>query len=131
MAHKGEPFVSGIGNSAEAVAALMDGISRSAAVAVAAAELLPGAQPAPAASTAPAEGSSGAPAAAGAPADEVAAPAPVPAAAEPPFRAAKSFKLLQFLSPRDMVAAQLPHLQWSDTLPPILSFYSFAAFEVA
>lgn len=29
-------------------------------------------------------------------------------------------------SPREMVAAQLPHLAWSDALPPILSFYSYA-----
>lgn len=28
-----------------------------------------------------------------------------------------------------MVAAQLPHLRWSDEQPPICSFYSFAAVE--
>jgi hypothetical protein len=28
------------------------------------------------------------------------------------------------------VARQLPHLEWNDALPPILSFYSFAAAEV-
>jgi hypothetical protein len=26
-----------------------------------------------------------------------------------------------------MVAAQLPHLKWNDAVPPIASFYSYAA----
>jgi hypothetical protein len=28
------------------------------------------------------------------------------------------------------VARQLPHLEWDDSLPPILSFYSYAAAEL-
>lgn len=42
----------------------------------------------------------------------------------------KEFKLAEFLGPRQMAEQQLPHLQWDDKVPPILSFYSFAAFEV-
>lgn len=28
------------------------------------------------------------------------------------------------------VACQLPHLEWNDAIPPILSFYSYAAAEL-
>eukprot|EP00775_Hariotina_reticulata_P011525 gene11525-11668_t len=42
----------------------------------------------------------------------------------------KGYKLLEYLDPKDIMAKQLPHLQWDDNLPPILSFYSYAAFEV-
>jgi len=42
----------------------------------------------------------------------------------------KCYKLLEYLDPQDMMSRQLPHLQWDDDVPPILSFYSYAAFEV-
>lgn len=88
VANKGEPFISGIDNNKEALAAFMAGIGSSAA----------------------------APAAA--------------AAGTPQQQQHREFKLVQFMTPQEMAAAQLPHLQWDDKLPPMLSFYSFAAFEV-
>ena len=35
--------------------------------------------------------------------------------------------LTVFQRHREMVALQLPHLKWDDALPPIASFYSYAA----
>lgn len=79
VANKGEPFVSGINNSAAAVQAFVDGISHQV--------------------TAAASGR-------------------------------KRLEVSKFLSPKAMLAEQLPHLKWSDAVPPILSFYSFAALLV-
>jgi hypothetical protein len=92
VANKDEPFISGIDNKKEALAAFMASINSSAA-----------AVPAAAAAAAPA----------GAPQQQQ-----------------RQYKLVQFLTPQEMVAAQLPHLKWDAKLPPMLSFYSFAAFEV-
>ncbi|GLC44576.1 hypothetical protein PLESTB_001320900 [Pleodorina starrii] len=36
---------------------------------------------------------------------------------------------LDFMTPKDIVGRHLPHLQWSDRLPPIASFYYYAAAE--
>jgi hypothetical protein len=96
VANKGEPFISGIDNTKEAIAAFMAGVSSSAA-----------------------------PAAAG---DPAAAAASAPHLQQQQQH--RELKLVQFLTPQEMVAAQLPHLQWSSEVPPMLLFYSFAAFEV-
>lgn len=41
------------------------------------------------------------------------------------------WRLAALRSPRDMAATQLPHLAWSEELPPILAFYSYAEVEKA
>lgn len=41
------------------------------------------------------------------------------------------WRLAALRSPRAMAAAQLPHLAWSEELPPILAFYSYAEVEKA
>jgi hypothetical protein len=38
-------------------------------------------------------------------------------------------RLTQYLGPKEMVAAQLPHLKWTPECPPIASFYSYATAE--
>ncbi|EFJ51321.1 hypothetical protein VOLCADRAFT_103570 [Volvox carteri f. nagariensis] len=38
-------------------------------------------------------------------------------------------RLLDFLTPKDMVGRHLPHLPWNERVPPIASFYSYAAAE--
>ncbi|GLI62698.1 hypothetical protein VaNZ11_005374 [Volvox africanus] len=38
-------------------------------------------------------------------------------------------RLLDFLTPKDMVGRHLPHLQWNERVPPIASFYFYAATE--
>jgi hypothetical protein len=91
VANKGEPFISGIDNSKEALSAFVAGISNNAAPAAAAA---------------------------------------APACAPQQQQQRREFTLAQFLTPQQMVALQLPHLQWNAAVPPMLSFYSFAAFEV-
>jgi hypothetical protein len=88
VANKDEPFISGIGNNAEALTAFMASINSGAAA------------------------------------------APAAAAAGAAQQQHRQYKLVQFLTPKEMVAAQLPHLQWNGRVPPMLSFYSFAAFEV-
>jgi hypothetical protein len=93
VANKDEPFISGIDNNKEALAAFMASINSSAA-----------AVPAAAAAAAP--------------------------ASAPQQQQQRQYKLVQFLTPQEMVAAQLPHLKWDAKVPPMLSFYSFAAFEV-
>lgn len=40
-------------------------------------------------------------------------------------------QLVQYITPKEMVAQQLPRLSWDDDVPPILSFYSFAVAKVA
>ncbi|KXZ54443.1 hypothetical protein GPECTOR_5g95 [Gonium pectorale] len=45
------------------------------------------------------------------------------------YVAPHGLRLLDFLSPKDMVGRMLPHLPWSDRRPPIASFYSYAAAE--
>lgn len=45
-------------------------------------------------------------------------------------RGSKGFEVSEYLGPKEMVAQQLPHLKWHDDVPPILSFYSFAALQV-
>jgi hypothetical protein len=37
------------------------------------------------------------------------------------------WELSELLSPQQQLAASLPHIAWDDAVPPILSFYSFAA----
>jgi lipoprotein-anchoring transpeptidase ErfK/SrfK len=93
VANKDEPFISGIDNNKEALAAFMASINSSAAAA-----------PAAAAAAAP--------------------------ASAPQQQQQRQYKLVQFLTPQEMVATQLPHLQWDAKVPRMLSFYSFAAFEV-
>ncbi|PRW33609.1 S-adenosyl-L-methionine-dependent methyltransferase [Chlorella sorokiniana] len=45
------------------------------------------------------------------------------------YLAPLGWRLARLWSPQQMVAAQLPHLRWSDEQPPICPFYSFAAVE--
>ena len=49
-----------------------------------------------------------------------------------PAAGSRAWQVDGFLGPREMVARHLPHLlPWSDELPPILSFMSFATAAVA
>ena len=45
------------------------------------------------------------------------------------YLAPLGWRLGRLWTPHQMVAAQLPHLRWSDEQPPICSFYSFASLE--
>ena len=47
------------------------------------------------------------------------------------YLAPLGWRLDRVWSPRQMLAAQLPHERWRDELPPILSFYSYSEVEVA
>lgn len=50
--------------------------------------------------------------------------APVPATDGP---VKNGLRLTEYLSPKDMTAQQLPHLEWNDRVPPIAAFYSYAS----
>lgn len=119
VANKGEPFISGIQDSREAVQAFLNSVSATSPVS-------PAAQAAPTA-----------PPAVPAPADPVAAGCA--AESDTPAAAAAGaggvgvklcWEVVDYLGPKEMVSQQLPHLTWDDELPPILSFYSFASAQV-
>lgn len=42
----------------------------------------------------------------------------------------RQYQVSEFLSPKQMLHEQLPHLKWDSMVPPILSFYSFAMMQV-
>lgn len=101
VAAKGEPFLSGLPASARGVADFL------------AACAPPGSRPAPADEAADAD--SAATEAGSAPTDADAAAAEA---------GGRRWALRACLGPRELAAARLPHLAWSDAAPPVLAFYS-------
>jgi hypothetical protein len=55
---------------------------------------------------------------------------PTSAAVQGFLQSCGPWRLAELLGPREMVARVLPHLAWQDKVPPILSFYSYAAAEL-
>ena len=43
------------------------------------------------------------------------------------FLEPQGLALRSYLGPKDMVGLMLPHLKWSETQPPIASFYCYAS----
>lgn len=117
VANKGEPFISGIHDSREAVQAFLNSVSAPSPVSHAA-QATPTASPA-------------APARADLVEAGKAAESDTTAAAGAGGAGVKlRWEVVDYLGPKEMVSQQLPHLAWDDELPPILSFYSFASAQV-
>jgi hypothetical protein len=119
VANKGEPFISGIPNSREAVQAFLDSVQPTTPTTINT-------------TTGTTTGSTSlAP-------DAAAAAAGVASAAGRADgtgagianEAGLGWCVTDFMSPEDAVGRQLPHVKWDDAVPPILSFYSYASAEV-
>jgi hypothetical protein len=110
VANKGEPFISGIPNSREAVQAFLDSVqSNTTTTTITTGTTSPTTDAAATAGVASAAAAAGAGAGSG---------------------AGLGWRVTDFMGPRDAVGRQLPHAKWDDAVPPILSFYSFASAEM-